>query len=84
MEAAPSRTLAVTIRLHGELRARYPDRNEIFGIELSAGATVQDALDVLGNPRDTWLTAVNGAAVSRDHKLQSGDAMDLFPALEGG
>lgn len=84
MQRERTGSIEITVRLHGELRARYPDRAEISALVVPEGSTVQDVLHAIGDAHDTWLAAVNGEVAQRLRALAQGDRVDLFPALEGG
>lgn len=77
-------SIRVVVALHGELRARFPDRAQAEAMTLPAGSCVADALALLGHAQDAWLVSVNGCAVNRSHRLDDGDRLDLYPFLEGG
>jgi sulfur carrier protein ThiS len=76
--------IEVVIGLHGELRARYPQRMQHETLVLPKGACVADALRELGHEGEAWLVAVNGEAAGRDRVLAHADRLDMFPFIEGG
>ena len=76
--------IRVVVALHGELRARFPDRAQEEAITLPAGASVGEALARLGHEREAWLTSVNGCVVNRSRTLAQGDRLDVYPFIEGG
>jgi sulfur carrier protein ThiS len=70
--------------MHGNLRRFMPEGRDRAPVTVEAGSTVQALLNGLGAAEDTWLTAVNGQAVERDHVLRPGDVVDCFEPVAGG
>jgi sulfur carrier protein ThiS len=70
--------------MHGTLRRFLPEGRDRATTEIGAGTTVEALLGSLGAARDTWLVAVNGAVVDRDHVLQPGDLVDCFEPVAAG
>ncbi len=76
--------MTVTVHMHGNLRRFMPGGRDRAPLELRPAATVLELLAGLGAERDTWLVAVNGATVERDHVLASGDVVDCFEPVAAG
>ncbi len=76
-------------RLRVEVVAALPDRQWVVGLELPAGATVQDALDAadLSGLWPDWRTAAAGIGIfgrpcQPDRLLQAGDRVEIYRALK--
>jgi sulfur carrier protein ThiS len=76
--------VTVTVHMHGNLRRFMPDGADRLAMTLEEGATIETLLARLGAGGDTWLVAVNGAAVQRDRVLEAGDFLDCFEPMAGG
>ena len=76
--------MTVTVHMHGNLRRFMPEGRDRAAVPVAPGATVQALLSWLGAERDTWLVAVNGRAVERDHVLAPDDVVDCFEPVAGG
>lgn len=76
--------MTVTVHMHGNLRRFLPGGQARAALELAPGATVEALLARLGATRDTWLVAVNGEAVERDHALAPDDLVDCFEPQAAG
>jgi sulfur carrier protein ThiS len=76
--------VTVTIHMHGTLRRFLPEGRDRTAMDLAPGTTVQALLASLRADRDTWLVAVNGATVDRDHALAEGDLVDCFEPQAAG
>ncbi len=76
--------MTVTVHLHGNLRRFLPGGQDHASLEVVPGTTVRDLLEGLGAERDTWLAAVNGAAVERDCVLAPDDRLDCFEPQAAG
>ena len=54
-------------------------------VEVPAGSTVGDVCQQLAiGAGEAAILMVNGCAALRDHTLQAGDQVSLFPAIGGG
>jgi sulfur carrier protein ThiS len=76
--------MTVTIHMHGNLRRFMPDGCDRMAMDVSPDTTIEALLASLGAERDTWLVAVNGTSVERDHMLAPGDRLDCFEPVAGG
>jgi sulfur carrier protein ThiS len=76
--------MTVTVHMHGTLRRFMPGGADRLDVPLPSGTTVDAFLTSLGAERDTWLVAVNGAAVERDRVLEPGDLVDCFEPQAAG
>jgi sulfur carrier protein ThiS len=76
--------MTVTVHMHGNLRRFLPDGVERLHMSVASGTTIENLLARLGAERDTWLVAVNGAAVERNRVLEAGDVLDCFEPMTGG
>lgn len=70
--------------MHGNLRRFMPEGRDRAVVEVPAGTRVGGLLVSLGAERDTWLVAVNGATVERDHVLGPDDLVDCFEPVAAG
>jgi sulfur carrier protein ThiS len=76
--------VTVTVHMHGNLRRFMPDGADRLAMRLEEGTTIETLLARLGAGGDTWLVAVNGAAVQRDRVLEAGDFLNCFEPMAGG
>lgn len=76
--------MEVAVHLHGNLRRFLPEGRDRTVLEVAPATTIEGLLASLGAHRDTWLVAVNGVTVERDHVLQPGDQLDCFEPVAGG
>ncbi|HZP36692.1 MAG TPA: MoaD/ThiS family protein [Methylomirabilota bacterium] len=76
--------MTVIVHMHGNLRRFMPDGRDRMVVDLPDGTTVDAFLTSLGAERDTWLVAVNGRTVERDHRLAARDILDCFEPVAGG
>jgi sulfur carrier protein ThiS len=74
----------VTVHMHGNLRRFMPAGVDRTVLEVAPGATIDALLAGLGAERDTWLVAVNGVTVDRDHVLRAEDLLDCFEPVAAG
>lgn len=74
----------MTVHMHGNLRRFMPEGRDRAPLPVAPGATVQALLAGLGAEQDTWLVAVNGRTVERDHVLAPDDVVDCFEPVAGG
>lgn len=72
----------IEVHLFATLRAgRFRQRKLVFPV----GSTVADVCRHLAiDPHEAAILMVNGVATHRDHPLQAGDAVSIFPPLSGG
>jgi sulfur carrier protein ThiS len=76
--------MTVTVHMHGNLRRFMPDGRDRMAMDVSPDTTIEALLASLGAERDTWLVAVNGTTVERDHVLVADDRLDCFEPVAGG
>jgi sulfur carrier protein ThiS len=76
--------VTVTVHMHGNLRRFMPEGRDRAPLPVEPGTTVEALLTALGAAQDTWLVAVNGRAVARDHVLTADDVIDCFEPIAGG
>ena len=80
--------MQITIRLLASYQQYLPDGHDPqagYQLEVELGATVGQVLPDLPIPADGPCTfLVNGRHASRDHFLQEGDTLSVFPAVGGG
>jgi sulfur carrier protein ThiS len=76
--------MTVTVHMHGNLRRFMPDGRDRMAMDVGPATTIQALLASLGAERDTWLVAVNGTSVERDHVLAPDDQLDCFEPVAGG
>jgi sulfur carrier protein ThiS len=74
----------VTVHMHGNLRRFMPGGADRTVLEVAPGSTIEALLAGLGAERDTWLVAVNGVTVDRDHALHAEDLLDCFEPVAAG
>ena len=74
--------MQIDVQLFATLRAgRFRQRK----LDVPAGSTVADVCQQLAiGLEEAVILLVNGQTVRRDHGLQAGDAVSLFPAIGGG
>lgn len=84
MVEAPRAGVTVTVHMHGNLRRFMPEGRDRALVPVAPAATVQALLAGLGAEQDTWLVAVNGKPVERDHVLAPNDVVDCFEPVAGG
>jgi sulfur carrier protein ThiS len=70
--------------MHGNLRRFLPGGADRTVLEVAPGTTIEALLAGLGAARDTWLVAVNGAAVDRGRVLRDDDLLDCFEPVAAG
>lgn len=78
--------ITVSVRLFADLR-RFLAKGEDGPLSyvLSAGATIQELLNLIGVRRDEEITAgLNGELAQSDTILHDGDEVVLFSPMEGG
>lgn len=76
--------MTITVHMHGNLRRFMPGGRDRMAMDVGAGTTIEALLLSLGAEQDTWLVAVNGATVSRDHVLVAGDQLECFEPVAAG
>jgi molybdopterin converting factor small subunit len=79
-------TITVSVKLFATLK-RYLPAGSADGITLTlpAGATVQDAIDVLKIPRDhAGMLVAGDTYVQAETPLTDGQQLSVFPPLAGG
>jgi sulfur carrier protein ThiS len=76
--------VTIAVHMHGNLRRFLPGGRDRMRLDVADGTTVAALLARLGADRDTWLVAVNGAAVERDRVLAAGDLLDCFEPVAAG
>ena len=79
--------ITVTVSLRSILAKFRPDPKDRrpFGVDLDAGATVDDLLERLKvDPRLTHLVFVDHVRTPRQAALTDGAAIDIFPPIAGG
>jgi len=79
--------MKVVVRLYATLRQFVPGSRtgEPLTIEAKDNLTVSGLLEHLGIPADvTKVVFVNGKQRDRDHVLQDGDEVAMFPPIAGG
>ncbi len=77
--------MRVEIRLLLTFKEKAPDGEKPFGLALSPGTTVAQALERLSISTSTAkVILVNGRAATNDQELKNGDQLTVFPPLEGG
>jgi len=76
--------MTVTVHMHGNLRRFMPGGADRLEMEVASGTTIESFLAALGAGGDTWLVAVNGTTVERDHVLEPGDWLDCFEPVAAG
>jgi molybdopterin synthase sulfur carrier subunit len=76
----------IDLRLFGHLRKYHPGGvNPGSLAEVSEGCSVGDLLDQLGiPPDDPKIILVNGIHADRQHPIQEGDRVSIFPPIAGG
>ena len=74
--------MEIEVHLFATLRAgRFRSKR----VELPAGSTIGDVCRQLAiGDAEVAIVMVNGSAALRDHTLETGDEVSLFPALGGG
>ena len=74
--------MQIEVRLFATLQQGRFRRKKL---ELPEGSTVADICRELAmEPHEVAIRAIDGTAVERDHPLQPGNAVSLFPPIGGG
>ena len=77
--------MKVQVRAFANLRDFVPYGNGEFELTLAEGATVADLIAALRIPAAVEaVVLVNGRRADRPTALAAGDAVTLFPPMEGG
>jgi len=79
--------MIVHVRLFATLRRHYPRLGigEAMAVELADGATIGQLIEHLRlPPTDVKITFVNSINQKREHTLDDGDRVGIFPAVGGG
>jgi sulfur carrier protein ThiS len=76
--------MTVTVHMHGNLRRFMPGGADRLPMDVDAGTTIGRFLAGLGANEDTWLVAVNGTTVAKEHVLEAGDVLDCFEPVAAG
>lgn len=79
--------MIVHVRLFATLRRHYPHVGigEPMDVELEAGATIGQLITQLRLPADqVKVVFVNGIVREKEHVLNAGDEMGVFPPVGGG
>lgn len=77
-----NRNIKITVKLFATLRrGRFENDTKKF----PTGATVRDVIDKLNIPDEkVSIIFINGRHAKRDHELEDGDRLALFPPVGGG
>lgn len=79
--------MQVEVRLYAVLRlqARADATNGVFSVDLPAGSTVTELLDLIRIAHgEVHMIMVNGTGRALETVLQDGDRVGLFPPVGGG
>jgi sulfur-carrier protein len=79
--------MLIQVKLFATLRRYAGDTSpgQPIPVELPAGATLQDLVELLGIPlQETKIAYVNAKAQELDWVLQPGDEVGIFPPIGGG
>lgn len=77
--------MKVRVHAFANLRGFGPNANGEFELPLAEGATVADLIAALRIPAAVEaVVLVNGRRADRTAGLAAGDAVTLFPPMEGG
>ena len=79
--------ITVRVRLYATLRRLRPDLElgEALPVELVEGATVGRLVQEMALPEDeVKIVFVNNLVRERDHVLEDGDQVGIFPPVGGG
>ena len=79
--------MIVHVRLFATLRRHYPHIGigEPMDVELEAGATIGELITQLRLPAEqVKVVFVNGIVQKREHVLNAGDEVGVFPPVGGG
>ena len=79
--------MVVHVRLFATLRRQYPDLGigESMPVELPDGATIEQLIEHLRLPAtEVKIVFVNGITQKREHVLDDGDQVGVFPPAGGG
>jgi sulfur carrier protein ThiS len=75
----------VRVQLQLTFKDKTPHGENPFDIELAAGTTIVQALNVLSIPESApKVILVNGRVAYPGRVLNEGDQLTVFPPLEGG
>lgn len=79
--------MEITVTLYATLTRYHPEgkKNETFSLELPEGSTVKDLLDKLGIKEDEVKQVfIRHKSRSKDHPLEDGEKVAVFPPVGGG
>lgn len=77
--------LVIHVKVLGFLRDYFPGKQMPFPAEVPGGATVGEAFDELGLPRNKpRIILVNSARADLDRVLEDGDTLVAMTAVSGG
>ena len=77
--------MRVRVKLQLTFAQQAPGGRNPFDLELAAGSTVADALQAVAIPAAAAkVIMVNGRVAAAGQVLREGDALTVFPPLEGG
>ena len=78
----PNKNIKITVKLFATLRrGRFENDSKKF----PSGTTVRDVIEKLNIPDEkVSIIFLNGRHAKRDHELEDGDTLALFPPVGGG
>jgi len=87
-EAKEDKTIIITVKLKGALRARELAGEGCLGEgrwAVPKKTTIKDVIDLLSLPIElAGIIFVNGQRVQKDKILQEGEVIEFFPPIGGG
>ena len=77
--------MVIRVKLLLNFKEKAPQGEESFDLQLSQGATIGQALDILSIPESApKVIIVNGRVANPGRELMDGDELPVFPPVEGG
>lgn len=67
-----------------EIKAKIVGQKSARRLKLSPRATVAEALEKLGQNRETVVVRLNGRIIAEEERLKSGDQVEILPVVTGG
>ncbi len=78
------KTITVTVSLYGYLSNHFQDSNT-KDVKMPEKSIVKDIFPHISLPPNSIdIISINGVKVSKEHQLQDGDKISIYPMIVGG